>query len=860
MGVFQWSPRLEEIEEGMLSGAVERFTTELKILYGAAGEPTLSQLVRLGMQQRPPIKISDSTINTWLNAGHIPSPGIKENYFRVLVSFLQGRAEKKGHQRRSEAAWLHLLHSAREEKSARRGGRPSQSADVPQLQLKSPRTPNNLPPRVVGFVGRTNYLTLLLDQLDPRNSEDSERVTTVLSGMGGAGKTSLAIEAAYKALALEWFSGGILFLDMRGYSSNDSDLTPESAAAQLLRLAGVPEDDIPHSDASVLDMWRSLTDSRSRQGLPLLVILDNVYATSQIAALIPSSASHRVLITTRRLLASIAGRQLELDQLAEPESIELINQSLRIARPHDSRITDSPQETAQIASLCGGLPLALQIVSALLKIEPFRPLVSLIEELSEARSLLDSLEHDEADSLGNPLAVRAAFALSYRRLTEAEARAFRLLALAPGPDFSLETACVLLESKRPEARRSIRKLLAAHLLLNQDSERWTMHDLIRLYAAEKSDEAVHNPEASAAVHRVLLHFLEVIEEADQQIRWSEEDPATERFASRGEAWQWLDSEHLALAAAVPYAYRAEVDAVSVGIAVKLSTYFEKRPHADWGEVFDFALKAARRLGNPGVTAEVLSALGGLHSAAHQPDSAFACHRESLRIIEEAGGHPSEASILNSAGTSLMELGRIDEALLYFNRSLVEYRHNKDLRGEGIVIHNLASLLREVGDYESALWYLERDRQICVSLGDRAGEGQTLNTLGCTFFDLRRYEEAASSFRLSLQISRELCDVIREGETLKNLANAYADLGERAEALKLYHEALHIQRASGDRYREGETLMNLGTFYEETGEIGLVIKCLDEAATIFQQIGEKDGYRAARRWLQDARTRSPFHRN
>ncbi|MFE7093137.1 ATP-binding protein [Streptomyces erythrochromogenes] len=843
-----------------LSGAVDRFTIELKSLYEAAGKPTLSQLVRLATKQAPPIKISDSTISAWLNSGHVPGPGPKEKYFVLLVNYLQKRAEKRDHPQRSEGAWLHLLHAAREERKAHRGGRPIKDAEHAQPSAPGEwHSAENLPPQPVGFVGRDDHLADLLDQLDPQQARQRPATVTAVSGMGGTGKTTLAIEAAYRARERGWFSGGMLFVDMRGYSSNDSDLKAENAAEQLLQHLGVPENDIQLTGSGVLDLWRTHTGLRSRQKRPLLIILDNVSTASQVAPLIPASSDHRILITTRHVLASLPGRQIQIDELPQANALAIIDQALRIANPGDSRVADNPEDAAQLASLCGRLPLALQIGAALLKIEPNRSLASLVDELRDARNRLDSLEYGEVDVLGNPLAVRAAFALSYRRLSPAEARAFRLLALAPGPDFSLETAGVLLEATGPGTRQFIRKLMSAHLIVSQSSERWLMHDLIRLYAEEKAEEEEHNSEASEALRRILLHLLAVAEEADQQIRWASDEAQGEQFPSRGDAWDWMVSEHRTLVSAVFYAYHAEWDVVAMAIAMRLDGYFKHNRHAtDWEDVYDIALKACHRYGEPRLTIELLSTIGGLYDAARQSEIALSFHREAIDLLAKIDHHPSKASVFNHTATSLLDTLRFEEALPYFRKALTAYRKDGDIRGEGLVLHNLGSLLNKLGEPKQALEYLQRDLTICQELGDRKGAGETLNTLGCAYYDLRDYEKAATSFKQSLNIAREFQDRDQEGQVLKNLANAYVELGKLPEALSLYEQALQVQRVSGDRYREAETLMNLGATHEEIGQIGNAADCFKKAAAAFQEAGNTDGLLAAQRWMQNLRTRSPFH--
>lgn len=111
-------------------GAADRFWLELRALYQAAGKPTLKRLVSLGMEQRPPVPVSDSTINGWLNGKAVPTGRKNEHYLAVLVSFLQARTrEDKQYEPLPEGEWGRLLHRAKAERAAgKKNGRPRRAA------------------------------------------------------------------------------------------------------------------------------------------------------------------------------------------------------------------------------------------------------------------------------------------------------------------------------------------------------------------------------------------------------------------------------------------------------------------------------------------------------------------------------------------------------------------------------------------------------------------------------------------------------------------------------------------------------------------------------------------------------------
>jgi hypothetical protein len=111
-------------------GAADQFWRELQGLYHAAGRPTLKRLVHLGLEQRPQISISHSTINSWLNRKAVPTGRKNERYLTAMVAFLQARAKSDArYEPLSTGGWGKLLHEAQAERAAgKKNGRPRRSA------------------------------------------------------------------------------------------------------------------------------------------------------------------------------------------------------------------------------------------------------------------------------------------------------------------------------------------------------------------------------------------------------------------------------------------------------------------------------------------------------------------------------------------------------------------------------------------------------------------------------------------------------------------------------------------------------------------------------------------------------------
>ncbi|AUG80157.1 hypothetical protein CFP65_5455 [Kitasatospora sp. MMS16-BH015] len=368
------------------------------------------------------------------------------------------------------------------------------------VHLPKPQpAPFGLPARSV-FVGRERQLAKLAEAL----GADGELVAvSALAGLGGVGKTALAVEAAYRAREL--FPGGILFIDLRGY--DEARLTADQALDTLLHALGeTPPPGLPAKQQRYRSVLAALP-------APLLLIADNASTADQITPLLPGDPRHRVLVTSRHTLAdrTLAPRHLTLDTLTEAESVALLTE---LAGPDPAH--------PELAELCGHLPLALRITAALLT---DRTPTELVADLADTRERLTELDH------GPDFAVRAAFDLSHRRLTPEEARLFALLPHAPGQDIALPAATALADRTPRGTARLLRGLTRAHLLQHSHG-RYRLHDLVRLYAAD-----CPTTEAAAARARVTDYYLDTA----AAIRTAQQDPTAPGLTG-WRATQWLREE------------------------------------------------------------------------------------------------------------------------------------------------------------------------------------------------------------------------------------------------------------------------------------------------------------------------------
>lgn len=368
-----------------------------------------------------------------------------------------------------------------------------------------------LPRLPAGFTGREAELELVANLLDPAG--DAQAVVVGVTGLAGVGKTTLAIHAAHAAQAAGWF-GGVLFIDLHGY--DQAQVQPRQALDALLQALGVSGEHVPEDIERRAGLYRSLL---ARRDEPVLVVLDNARNEEQVRPLLPGPGPHRVIATSRHTLSGLGARLLDVTVLDQAAAVGLLKKVLREARPGDERVSIDAEATTRLAEVCGGLPLALQVTAALLIDDPALSARELADRLSDGVTRLQALSYDDGSGSGAP-SVAAAFELSYRQLDTEAALLFRLLPLDPGPDLSTAAAGALAGWPPHRVRTVLGRLAKAHLVEADSTgpEHWRMHDLVRLYAKQLSDESGAVDDHNGAIRRLDRYRSETPVPATRLVR------------------------------------------------------------------------------------------------------------------------------------------------------------------------------------------------------------------------------------------------------------------------------------------------------------------------------------------------------
>jgi hypothetical protein len=343
-------------------------------------------------------------------------------------------------------------------------------------------TPGLLPRDVPEFTGRDRELARLVGR-----KGGGRVVVTAIGGTAGVGKTALAVHAAHQLLGE--FPDGHLYADLHGYTEGEAPTEPGEVLEVFLRGLGVRADEIPAGVEERSGLLRQVLASRR-----VLMVLDNARTEVLVRLLLPGAGASLVLVTSRSMLPGLeVDERISLDVLTEDEAVALL------AGLGGHRAAADPTAVAEVARLCGRLPLALRIAGQVLATHPTWPVVRLAQLLASERDRLARLGAGD-------LQVRAAFEVSYQELAEQDARLFRLLGLHPGPDFTATAAAALAGTEGESAESALGRLANAHLVTEDTVGRFALHDLLRLFARSTCQQADTCDDRSAAETRLVRYY------------------------------------------------------------------------------------------------------------------------------------------------------------------------------------------------------------------------------------------------------------------------------------------------------------------------------------------------------------------
>jgi tetratricopeptide (TPR) repeat protein len=651
--------------------------------------------------------------------------------------------------------------------------------------------PRQLPPDVSQFTGRTIDLAKLDNLLDQTGPDQSTTmVISAVAGTAGVGKTALAIHWAHRMRSR--FPDGDLYANLRGY-----DPGPPASPAQIidgfLRAFDVPPDSIPRDVDAQTALFRSLLHGRR-----VLVVLDNARNPEQVRPLLPDSPESLVLITSRNNLSGLIVRdgasRIILDMLTRDEASDLVCKIIGYARA----ATD-PDAIAAIARWCAYLPLALRIAAELGASRVNTSLAEIAAELGVVHERLDNLAVIDDESA----AVRSVFSWSYRALPAEPARAFRLLGLHAGADFSVAAAAALIGSPPADTRRVLALLTNAHLLGQAASGRYRFHDLLRDYAAERATQDEIDDDRAAAIRRSLDWYLHTARAAEQILNRTRlttipvpavTDEQTGSFSTHVEAFSWFTTELDNLVAATRQAAQIGEHTIATGLPWAAGGFFQLSMNFDAETTMatiglNATQQAVDRLGE----ASMLGMLGVVANYRGRRDEAVEYVAQAVGIRRDLGQvRGMDLVNLGSAYTWFTE--RREEAVDLLNQGLALARERGEQDAAGHALECLAGVFLDQEDFDAAVDHAQQAIGVFRGVGLSYGEGIALGRLAEAYLGLGRFDDAIRYGQESLTIRVELGDRLGQAWSLRTIATALHDIGRREAADQHWQPCLDIFEA------------------------------------------------------------------
>ncbi|MFC0625884.1 ATP-binding protein [Kribbella deserti] len=689
------------------------------------------------------------------------------------------------------------------EAAASRRGRRTSAREAPKASVR----PRQLPLAAGDFTGRATELRQIADHL---STTDRDAAVVAVTGMGGIGKTTLAVHAAHAASGR--FDDGQLYLDLRGFG-HGSPLEPLEALTAILSTLGVASEELPTNLGAAVARYRTLAAKRR-----FLFVVDNALDAAQVQPLLPVTAGSAAIVTSRRSLSGLDGLHLQLGVPPVGESIEL----LQTVAGRDFGLEPA---AADVVDQCGGLPLAVRMAGARLASRPNWPVRHLADRLADERRRLDELEIDHAG-------VRATLALSIEQLATSEdpldvraARYFALLGLADGPDLSVRLVAALADSSEDEAGTVLGRLVDVHLLSSQGTGQYRLHDLLRVSAMEYAEQVITQAERATARDRWLERVLAVVWRASEfathgQTRETWLDPAwlkpSQDLTSEAEVFAWLDAEQPAL---VDTVRRTAVDspAVAIRLAIGLNAYCaERKLWLDWLHVNEAVVELVAAGNDPIAEGVVRHDLGAAQAELGQFELASEHLRLALAAADRSADHGLQVLCLSSLSHALERLGRYAEGIPYAERAR---RLGLRIGHPGRTAYAclaLGMLYLKTGDTGRARDRFDEALALGAAAGPRGDHGMIALNIGVAYREAGQYGTAAGALQQSLALFRAADRPLAEAEALNELGVLAFALGNHSEAVLHYSEGLAIAGQYGDWLREATIRRHLGEVHQAQG--------------------------------------------
>lgn len=666
--------------------------------------------------------------------------------------------------------------------------------------------PRALPYDPPDFTGRDEELAGLLRHA--RKPGDEGTCVIAIDGMGGAGKTALAVHAAHRLAPR--YPDGQLHIDLRGFTPGESPFQPGAALESLLRSMGVPDHHLVDGPEERARVWRA-----ALAGKRVLVLLDNAADTAQVLPLLPASSGCLVLVTSRARLVDLDGAAwFSIGMLDREDSIALLTEMLGA-----ERAAAEPEAVQKLADLCGRLPLALRIAASRLRNRPRWTVRHLVERLSQETRRLDELSAGQRS-------VTATLELSYQALGAQQRTVFRLLGSHPAAVIDVWSTAALAGMPVRDVEDVLEHLLDVHLLQQHTEDLYSLHDLVRSFARSLGAGSAH-PGDEEVAPRLLSYYLAASEAACAALFPDRQrfetgvlvpEASLPPFATPEDALAWFDREHHAIQLFMEREGDAADPRWVLHLSRNLAFYFYTRSRIQEQEAQGVAaVRAARRLDEPQLLSLSLSNLAVAHWRLGHFTEGIKAAFEALEISRRSGDREREAISVGRLGLLHSAIGNVVVALAFLEQAVVLRRETGDEVGEAESWTNLSPVYRWLDRFPEAVTAAEHAVRINRRIGSYDNEKMALIELAATRLATGDVRQALHSLERALALGDETRRSENHALALAYTAEALQLLGERQAALKHADRALELVGRSGARLRSAEVENIVGRVHRGNGD-------------------------------------------
>ena len=683
---------------------------------------------------------------------------------------------------------------------------------------------HNLPVQPTPFIGREQEVSAVQQLLQ----RDGVRLLT-LTGPGGTGKTRMALQVV--AELSESFRDGVYFVNLAPISD------PALVVPTIAQTLSVKE----VADHPLLDLLIAFL--REKQ---VLLLLDNfeqvVSAAMQVSALLAACPRLKMLVTSREVLHVHGEQEVAVPPLSLPdqeclpdllalsqyESVALFLQRAQAARPEFELSTANAATVAEICIRLDGLPLAIELAAARIKLLPPQ---ALLARLGQRFAVLTSGARDVPErhqTLHNTIT------WSYQLLDEHEQQLFRRLSIFRG-GCSLEAAeAVCAALGEADATRSVfdgvASLIDKSLLRQSEPEgqepRLLMLETVREYGWECLNGCGEMEETR---HAHAAYYLHLAEQVEPHLRSAQQAVWLAR----------LEAEHDNLRAALRWSIDHGEKEMALRLGGALGYFWELcGPWSEGRTFLEQALAASEGVA-AAVRAKALGAAGVLMGKQGDFEPAMALCQQSLALFRELGETAGTALSLYGLGTIAWMRGNLALAHARLVESLALFREVDDPWGITSSLIALASVALEQGEYASTHALLEESLALSRKLADKRGIANSLLTWAwLLFWSEGKFGQAHAMLEESVALFREVGD--KELEPLGELLLGFVAFlqGEYSRARSQLEEGLALFRTMGSQRGMALGLLFLGLLAFAQGEADTACSLLEESLALFRRMGNQ----------------------